>query len=115
MKDIDMKTGHSTMLTTQAIEKAQAGYKYAPLPGSSRVAINQLVVINEQGTATTTITALDHHGIVADVTFVRDDGWALGAPKIFEHIAYKIGKHRWIEFYSGKDTFPKPISEYVPV
>lgn len=78
-----------------------------------QILIDKRVIINDQGTTTTAMTALDHHGITADITFIRDDGWAVGAPEIYEHIAYRMCKNRWVEFYRGRDIFPKPMSEYV--
>jgi hypothetical protein len=102
------------MSTTKNIETEPARFKNTSLYKFPRIITKQRIVINEQGTVTTAMIAFKHHGMVADVTFVRDDGFALGAPKMYEDIAYEMWKNRWVEFYFGREIFPKPISEYVP-
>lgn len=102
------------MSKTKNIETAPVRFKNTSLYKFPRIITNQRIVINKQGTVTTAMIAFKHHGIVADITFVRDDGLALGAPKMYEHIAYEMWKDRWVEFYYGGEIFPKPISKYAP-
>ena len=70
------------------------------------------VIINGEGEAVSSLRARRDHGITPDVIFIRRDGWSLGAPAIFERLAYRQWKLDWIAFWRrGRDT-ASPIREY---
>lgn len=56
------------------------------------------VVIHDQGTAVSYKHAVEVTGnkFPCDVIFVRDDGWTLGAPTIFEDTAYRMWADKWV-------------------
>lgn len=65
--------------------------------------------------------ALDEHHVEADVIFLRDDGWTLGASKVLEAAAFSLWREHWIGFWRTTDYCPNmptlafhPIAEYVP-
>ena len=70
------------------------------------------VIINEHGEATTPARAAQQ-GIFADVVFLRDDGWSLGAPAEHETLAYETWRESWTHFCRVGVTHKwQPISEY---
>ncbi len=48
------------------------------------------------------------------IAFIRSDGWTLGAPKEFEHVAYRMWHEDWIAFMRPGDREATAISEYKP-
>ncbi|MDP2908675.1 MAG: hypothetical protein Q8N77_02620 [Nanoarchaeota archaeon] len=70
------------------------------------------VVIDSEGSAVQPKIAERDHGITPDIVFIRDDGWTLGAPKIYEDIAYKLWSDYWTHFATKEEKKKRPISEY---
>jgi hypothetical protein len=54
------------------------------------------VIVSREGWATTPDRALREFGIVADVVFVRHDGWTLGAPRRWEEVARDLWAGSWV-------------------
>lgn len=68
------------------------------------------VVVNADGDVEFPRQALDEHGVTPEVIFVRNDGWALGAPHRFAKVAYSmVGPEGWLAVIE-----PRPIGEYSP-
>ena len=72
------------------------------------------VVVNVHGLSFRANTAFEVHGVCAKIIFIRDDGWSLGAPSEFEHVAYRLWMNQWREFRRFPDYEPHPMSEYKP-
>ena len=53
------------------------------------------ILINAEGEAVTMKRVLEI-GVVADLIFVRNDGWSLGAPNYLEKEAHDLWKSDWI-------------------
>jgi hypothetical protein len=66
------------------------------------------VVINKHGEATTMQRALVDHGILADIIYIRSDGWSLGAPQELADIAESLWKEEWIGVLRRPDMTAKP-------
>ena len=71
------------------------------------------VVVDDTGMANTPDIA-ESFGITADIVFLRNDGWSLGAPFRFEGIAYRMWSDSWTKFCHRGDTQFTPISKYIP-
>jgi hypothetical protein len=54
------------------------------------------VIVSREGKATTPSRALREFSIVADVVFVRDDGWTLGAPRQWAEVARDLWGGSWV-------------------
>lgn len=55
------------------------------------------VLLDREGTATTPLLAAVRNGVRAEVVFVRDDGWKIGAPKRLEDVARSLWPDQWVE------------------
>lgn len=58
--------------------------------------------------------ARDEYDTTADIIFIRNDLWMLGAPTHLEHDAYRLWADEWIGFIRPADGTLQPISEYQP-
>lgn len=74
-----------TLHTEQAVEKVIQ-------EGPTRV------VISSAGEAVPPKQAREQHNVKVDVVYIRDDGWSLGAPHEFSHIAEETWKDQWAVF-----------------
>jgi hypothetical protein len=64
------------------------------------------IVINEEGHAINQRRARERHGIEsADVIFIRNDGWCLGAPLEFEDVAFKLWEGDWLGMIKNGERF----------
>ena len=70
------------------------------------------VVVNDEGFAVRPAEAFEHYGVISRIIFVRDDGFAVGAPAEFADAAYRLWAGSWREFKVWPDYAPRPISEY---
>jgi hypothetical protein len=70
------------------------------------------VVINGEGEAVPSKRARCDYGVVPEIVFIRGDGWALGAPRVWEAIAYSCWQSEWIGFARRGDAHATPISDY---
>ena len=66
-------------------------------------------VIDDRGTGYSGRKAQWDLGIEADVVFLRQDGWTLGAQKELELVAYEMWKDEWAYFTR------KPFKRWVPI
>lgn len=73
------------------------------------------VMITQEGEATSPIRAALSHQIYATVAFVRSDGWILGAPPQYEHLAYQLWEHSWVGWARSPSYEFFPMAEYTPV
>jgi len=81
------------------------------------------VVIRADGSVTSCRVARETHNIQPDVIFIRDDGWALGAPKQYAAAAHAMWESKWVAFvvrsrpHAIRWWLPNvhPISEWVGV
>lgn len=53
--------------------------------------------------ATSVGRAIDEYQMIPDVVFVRDDGWALGAPAHLEAAARYLWANRWVRVFRRVD------------
>ena len=67
------------------------------------------IVINYEGEAWSYKRAFDVLGITPDVAFRRKDGWVLGAPKEFEHVARRMWEDEWTHIIRKGET------EWIPI
>ena len=51
-------------------------------------------------------------GHTADIIFIRDDGWSLGASCNLENAAYDHWPETWVGFVRKPNTFASTIDEY---
>lgn len=70
------------------------------------------VIINLEGEGISPDRASKQHGITSKIIFIRNDGWSLGAPSQFEHVAYLTWKDEWVAFIRRPGSVVSPISEY---
>lgn len=70
------------------------------------------VVVNLEGDALSMDLA-NRSGIVPDILFFRDDGWILGAPAVFERVAWNLWKNDWTHFMRNPVLKWVDISEYL--
>lgn len=70
------------------------------------------VVVDDGGLGVPPDRALREYGIESDIYFKRHDGWSLGAPVQFEHIAYQLWANEWTHFATAQDEVWRPISMY---
>ena len=71
------------------------------------------VVVRKDGLAVPPSTAEKQYRTKADVVFIRDDGWSLGAPKKFEEVAYSLWTDKWVAFaYHGEQVRPMGYYQY---
>ena len=70
------------------------------------------VLINAEGEAISMKRALQQN-IVADLIFVRNDGWSLGCPGRLEQAAYDLWKDEWILIYHVPSGACLPASFYL--
>jgi hypothetical protein len=70
------------------------------------------VIVDEDGLGAIPFMAEEQYGIIPEVVFVREDGWALGAPLKFEDVAYNMWKDKWVFYLREGDNQLKPISKY---
>lgn len=68
------------------------------------------VVINKDAEATTPSRALEM-GIVAEIGFLRNDGWSLGTPLVHQDVAYQLWHGQWTHFIRKGETTWRPISQ----
>jgi hypothetical protein len=54
------------------------------------------VVISGAGEAVGSKRAREQYGISAEIVFIRDDGWSLGAPLYFKDVAESLWADHWI-------------------
>ncbi len=69
------------------------------------------VLIDKEGTALNPKRAADI-GVLADIIFLRDDGYALGAPENLREEAHFLWRDDWTQFYVMRTKELRPISEY---
>ena len=69
------------------------------------------VLLNKKGTAVTPERAQDL-GVKADILFIRNDGFALGAQARLHFEAYSFWPKSWTHFYDYHTKKLMPISEY---
>ena len=70
------------------------------------------VVVNERGEAKSPAMAAFDHDIIPEIVFIRNDGWALGAPKRFAAVAFEMWRKEWTHFAKAPDWDTKRILEY---
>jgi hypothetical protein len=70
------------------------------------------VLINAGGEAIPMKRALQQ-GIVADLIFVRNDGWSLGAPGYLEQEAYSLWSDEWLLIYHVPTDVSLPAPFYL--
>jgi len=70
------------------------------------------VVINEHGEATEPQSALCDHGVSAEVIFIRDDCWCLGAPSYLKSVAEGLWADEWIGVYDPRKREVLSYDEY---
>jgi len=70
------------------------------------------VVVDSEGLGTTPERAKNEYSITSDIMFLRGDGWTLGAPTVFENVAYTMWQREWTHFARTNDTDWQPISKY---
>ena len=63
------------------------------------------VVINSDGEAISPLQAKEKYEIEPDIVFVRNDGWSLGAPTRFKHVAEGMYPDDWVVVITK--PFPK--------
>jgi len=56
------------------------------------------VIVDERGFGVPGRKAKYEWNTEPDVIFFRSDGWTLGAPKRFEHVAYEMWSDEWTHF-----------------
>lgn len=78
-----------------------------PLPST----LPNRVLINHHGEAWNAERA-HRAGIPIDVIFLREDGWALGAPKHLAQHAYQCWPDEWTHYARPTDQIWTPIKEY---
>lgn len=61
------------------------------------------VVVHESGRAVPPRSAREQYDITPTVIFIRNDGWSLGAPEIYRHIAERM----WSDVYRIVLTWDK--------
>ena len=69
------------------------------------------IIIDAEGYAVTPEMAA-YQSIFPDITFIRDDGWSLGAPSKFEDVAHKLWKNSWTHFFRKSDKEWSSIGDY---
>lgn len=84
-------------------EKSENLIKYGPTR----------VVIDSDGYAVPPMKAWKQHNVFPDIIFVRDDGWSLGAPSVYEEVAYNMWKDAWTHFLRRPNLELVSIQEYV--
>jgi hypothetical protein len=69
------------------------------------------VVINASGEATSSTCARNEYKIAPTVIFVRDDGWSLGAPEQFRHVARDMWSDKWVAklTWDGGKWLSRPV------
>src|SRR4030043_658350 len=70
------------------------------------------VLINKKGIAVTPERARQL-GIRADVVFIRNDGYQLGAPQRLCEKAHSMFRENWTKFYDTHEKIKMPISDYL--
>lgn len=70
------------------------------------------VIVDSEGLGVPPSRAQALYGITPDVIFLRGDGWTLGAPTKFEHVAYTMWQREWTHFAYANDTAWQSISSY---
>lgn len=70
------------------------------------------VVVQEDGLAASPKFALEQYGVRPEIVFVRVDGWVLGAPRRFEHVAFALWENDWVQYQRIEDKFPGSINYY---
>jgi len=70
------------------------------------------MVINEEGEALPWSKARQLYNISPEIIFVRNDGWALGAPRELEKTAFQLWADKWIYFARKPEVKLIPISEH---
>ena len=68
------------------------------------------VIVSYEGYAVPANIAEKRYGIIPDIVFKRNDNWTLGAPSMFETVAYNMWADQWIEFMINDEW--KDINEY---
>lgn len=56
--------------------------------------------------------AMEEHGIVPDVIFIRDDGWSLGAPKNLIEAAERTWPDAWVGVLVPPDSEPMTYEQW---
>jgi hypothetical protein len=69
------------------------------------------VVINAEGEGVSPRRALEEFGVTPDITYIRNDGWSLGAPAAFARIAESMWQKEWIGMLLRTSSTALP---YVP-
>ena len=69
-------------------------------------------VMISQDEAVSCRRAREQYGVSPTVIFIRKDGWALGAPRQFEWVAYCTWSEQWMGFLRRPETRMRPMSEY---
>lgn len=70
------------------------------------------VVINKNGNAVSAGRAKALAGIKAEITFVRNDGWTLGATRAMSKVAHDMWPEAWVGFIVNGEGGMRPMSEY---
>lgn len=68
------------------------------------------IVINYEGEAWSPRRAKEI-GVLPDVGFLRDDGWALGAPKYLEDVAFRLWANEWTHRIDKPEICWKPLKK----
>lgn len=68
------------------------------------------VLVSADGTAVPPQRAREEHGVLPDIIFIREDGWALGAPQGLEKEAFALWP--WKSFVRRPSYVVRPIREY---
>lgn len=71
------------------------------------------VMVESDGLSVPHKEARDVFKITPDIIFLRNDGWTLGAPKIFERIAFKMWAGDWTHFVRTPHTQWVEIERYI--
>jgi len=70
------------------------------------------VLINKDGAAVSMRRAIEMN-VVADLIFVRDDGWMLGCPGHLEEVASNLWKDHWLLVYHVASDTSLPAAFYM--
>lgn len=70
------------------------------------------IVVNDDGYAMPQKAAFERYCTTWSIVFIRDDGWSLGCPHIFEPVAYSQWKDHWTHYMLRGDDQARPITQY---
>lgn len=70
------------------------------------------VLVDRGGRAVSPHLAWEEFGVRPEIIFIREDGYALGAPLELEEEAYKMWPESWAFFCRDGEQHLTPITEY---